>query len=155
MLGGLKSPITNVIPIIVLTAKDDKKTENEFFKLQVDAFISKPFDLEFLKLRISQLLSRKILVEQQIKIEELVNKDIPIEDIESVDERFLATITNIIEDNIDNSSFNVTTLSSLSGIGSKQIYRKVKLLTGYTPVEYIRMIKLKKQKFYYNKRNSI
>ena len=141
-----KSPLTNVIPIIVLTAKDDKKTENEFFKLQVDAFIPKPFDLEFLKLRISQLLSRKILVEQQIKIEELVNKDILIGDIESVDERFLATITNIIEDNIDNSSFNVGTLSSLSGIGSKQIYRKIKLLTGYTPVEYIRMIKLKKAK---------
>ena len=63
---------------------------------------------------------------------------------ESPDEKFLTYITEVIEQNLSNSDLNVTRLSELSGYHSKQIYRRVKQLTGYTTVEYIKGIRMKK-----------
>ena len=62
----------------------------------------------------------------------------------SYDEKFLADITRIIEDHIADSELNVNALCELSGIGNKQVYRKVKQLTGLSPVEYIKNIRMKK-----------
>ena len=67
----------------------------------------------------------------------------PIE-VESQDEKFLANIIRLIEDHLSDSDLNVTALSELSGISNKQIYRKIKQLTGTTPVEYIKTIRMKK-----------
>lgn len=67
-----------------------------------------------------------------------------LEDTVSQDEKFLAGITQLVEDHISDSGLNVNSLSSLSGIGSKQIYRKLKLLTGMSPVEYIKSVRMKK-----------
>ena len=63
---------------------------------------------------------------------------------ESPDEKFLTYITEVIEQNLSNSDLNVTRLSELSGYHSKQIYHRVKQLTGYTTVEYIKGIRMKK-----------
>ena len=62
----------------------------------------------------------------------------------SYDEKFLSTITQIIEDHLADSELNVSALCDLSGINNKQIYRKVKQLTGKTPVEYIKSVRMKK-----------
>lgn len=62
----------------------------------------------------------------------------------SADEKFLLKITKIIEDNMSDPELNVNTLSTLSGISSKQIYRKIKAMTGMTTVAYIRDQRLKK-----------
>jgi AraC-like DNA-binding protein len=62
----------------------------------------------------------------------------------SWDEKFLSDITRIIEDKIADADLNVNRLSELSGISSKQIYRRIKQLTGLSPVDYIRSIRLKK-----------
>ena len=68
----------------------------------------------------------------------------PVEEIASQDEKFLTAITQLIEDHISDSDLNVNALCNLSGVGSKQIYRKVKQLTGMSPVEYIKSIRMKK-----------
>ena len=60
------------------------------------------------------------------------------------DEKFLKLIHQIIEDNMQNDTFNVSKLSDYSGIGTKQIYRRLKSLTGLTTVEYIKHVRLKK-----------
>jgi transcriptional regulator GlxA family with amidase domain len=62
----------------------------------------------------------------------------------SYDEKFLLNITRLIEDHIANPDLNVNVLCELSGINNKQIYRKTKQLTGMSPVEYIRSIRMKK-----------
>ena len=62
----------------------------------------------------------------------------------SADEKFLLDITRIIEENMDDSELNVNTLSKKSGISSKQLYRRIKALTGMTTVAYIRDQRLKK-----------
>lgn len=67
----------------------------------------------------------------------------PIE-AESQDEKFLTKIIRLIEDNLSDSDLNVNALCELSGISNKQIYRKIKQLTGMTPVEYVKSIRMKK-----------
>jgi AraC-like DNA-binding protein len=66
------------------------------------------------------------------------------EDELSPDEKFLLNITRIIEENMDDTDLNVNTLSQKSGISSKQLYRRIKALTGMTAVAYIRDQRLKK-----------
>lgn len=129
-------------PIILLTAKDDRSTELESINLKVDGFIAKPFDPEILVSRIAQILESKRLVENKIRLESITEVE-PIKAV-SPDEKFLSEITSIIEDRIDDPELSVNALSEISGYGTKQLYRKTKQLTGKTPVEYIRTIRLKK-----------
>jgi ligand-binding sensor domain-containing protein/CheY-like chemotaxis protein/AraC-like DNA-binding protein/nitrogen-specific signal transduction histidine kinase len=129
-------------PIILLTAKDDRSTELESIHLSVNAFISKPFDTEILLSRVEQLLKQEQLLQRKLRIEAISLPKTP--EIIAPDEKFLSAITGIIEDRMDDPDLSVNSLSRLSGIGSKQIYRKVKQLTGMSPVEYIRSIRMKK-----------
>lgn len=63
---------------------------------------------------------------------------------EDPDEKFLKEITATIEENIINSDFNVSRLQETVGMGGKQLYRKTKLLTGMTPVELIRSLRMRR-----------
>ncbi len=133
---------TSTIPIILLTAKDDKTTELESININVDAFIAKPFDPQILLSRIEQLLKSKQQIEDKLRIENITTPKVT--EVTSLDEKFLSEITQIIEDRIDDSDLNVNLLCTISGISSKQVYRKIKQLTGMSPVEYIRSIRIKK-----------
>lgn len=62
----------------------------------------------------------------------------------SADERLLAKVVETIEKNMTDSDFNVSRLQETVGIGSKQLYRKVKLMTGMTPVELIRSLRMRR-----------
>ena len=132
----------SLIPVIMLTAKDDKITEEKSIGLGVNTFMPKPFDTNMLLLRIRQLISTREKLEENHRLEVLSTpKEIQAE---SWDEKLLADITKIIEDNVANPELNVKNLSQLSGISTKQIYRRVKHLTGLTPVDYTRSIRMKK-----------
>lgn len=143
MCKRLKSNIpTSTIPIILLTAKDDRETELKSINLKIDAFIAKPFDSNILYSRVKQLLENQKQLRKKIRIEKITT---PVEEkVESADEKFLAHITQIIEEQIDNPDLNVTFLCKKAGVPQKQLYRKVKSLTGLTAVEYIKSIRIKK-----------
>jgi signal transduction histidine kinase/ligand-binding sensor domain-containing protein/DNA-binding response OmpR family regulator len=137
-----KTKETALIPVIMLTAKDDKKSEEESVKIEVNAFMSKPFDTNMLLLRIKQLIGIKAKMDKQHRLEVLATpKEI---EAKSWDEKLLGDITKIIEANVEDAEFNVNTLSKLSGISTKQLYRRVKHITGLTPVNYILTIRMKK-----------
>lgn len=65
-------------------------------------------------------------------------------DIDSADARLLAKITETVEAHVADSDFNVTRLQETLGLGSKLLYRKVKQMTGKTPVEFIRQIRMQR-----------
>lgn len=138
-----KQASTFAIPILMLTAKDDPQTKNRSLKSNIDAFISKPFEAELLRNKVAQMLRSKTFYESQARISHITTPK-EEENLVSQDEKFLMTITQLIEDHISDSDLNVNTLCNLSGSGSKQIYRKVKQLTGMSPVEYIKSIRMKK-----------
>ncbi|MCM1452516.1 MAG: ATP-binding protein [Clostridium sp.] len=139
------NPSTSAIPIILLTAKDDRCTEYDAYGIGVDAFISKPFEIRQLEIRIRQLLKSKLAqCEMQAASEADSRVEAAAEAIATADERFKQEITDIIERNIDAPDLNVQRLAELSGINAKQIYRKLKLATGFTVVDYIKSIRMKK-----------
>lgn len=141
-----KNLSTRHIPIILLTAKDDKRTEIEAYKIGVDAFLSKPFDLKELRVRIEQLVDTRRSLNTNNKdvmsTEENVLPSLP--ENKKPDEMFVVEITSTIEKYIDDESLNVKRLAELMGINEKQLYRKTKLLIGMTVVDYIKSIRLKK-----------
>lgn len=132
----------STIPIILLTAQNDRKVERDSASLGIDFFMSKPFDVEFLKVKINQLINRQTQLVEQIKLENI--QEPKVEKLKSVDEKLLAKITAIIEDHVDDSEFNVQRLCEEMDIPTKQLYRKIKQIVGQTPVEYIRTVRLKK-----------
>ena len=137
-----QTPDLSIVPIILLTAKDDKDTEKMSISLNIDAFIGKPFDVDTLVARIDQLIGKNRHMRSKLRVEMIANP----EDKEemSPDEKTLDRITRIIEENMDDSGFSVTRLCELSGFNEKYLYRKIKGLTGLSTVEYIRSIRMKK-----------
>jgi signal transduction histidine kinase/ligand-binding sensor domain-containing protein/DNA-binding response OmpR family regulator len=143
MCRKLKDNITtSLIPVIILTAKDDKNTELLGYRSGADAFITKPFEINYLSDRLLNILKGRNLLVQKARQEAIIQ---PKEKkVVSMDEKFLATITQIIEDEITNPDLNLNVLSEKSGYSLKQIYRHIKSLTGQTAVDYIRSVRLKK-----------
>ena len=85
----------------------------------------------------------KLPLDRSAEAEHATDNDADTPAISMRDDKLLKEITSLIESNMSNSDFNVTELQKQLGIGSKLLYRKVKLTTGMSPVEYIRDIRMK------------
>ena len=72
------------------------------------------------------------------------NSQFKTQNSDSADARLLAKIAETVEAHIADSEFNVTRLQETLGLGSKLLYRKVKQMTGKTPVEFIRHIRMQR-----------
>ncbi len=134
---------TAIIPVILLTAVRDEQLQRAGIAAGVDAFVQKPFDLDLLKLQMQQLLLKKTTLQTKLRIDELCEpreQQIAV----SPDEQLLNKITQVIEDAMDDSDFSVQRLADEAGVSAKQLYRKIKQLTGHTPVTYIRTVRMKK-----------
>lgn len=150
IMGGLElakklrqNTLTSTIPIILLTAKNDDLIQREWVAVGIDAYMAKPFDLEVLKMQLLHLLDKKDRLATQLRIQEISQPRVNSDQV-SPDEKLLSKVTAIIEKNIDDSDFSVQRLAEDTDTGAKQLYRKIKQMTGYTPVEYIRTIRIKK-----------
>lgn len=132
----------STIPIILLTAKDDRETEQQSIDLNIDVFLPKPFEVPTLTARVGQLLGNKKRMEQRIRMEMITSPGTSRE--LSQDERFMRKVTQLIEEHLDDADLSVARLCELGDFSEKQLYRKLKQFTGLSAVEYIRSIRLKK-----------
>lgn len=140
-----KSFRTATTPVIMLTAKEDMATELESIRAGVDIFMPKPFDIRKLQLRIAQLLKKRNSIEESVRIEATSKPDFKeCRDLKSPDEVFMEKVTKAIEENMGKEDFNVSSLADIVAVDSKQLYRKLKQLTGSTPVNYIRKLRMRK-----------
>ena len=137
-------PRLSSVPIIMLTAKSDNKTENESIKLGIDVFMSKPFDPSALLGRIGHLLKGRIEIKEKVRIQTITEAESKPIEAESVTEKILAKIAKIIEDNISDPDLNVNLLCEKCGIPNKQLYRLIKKYMGVSPLDYIRRVRLQK-----------
>jgi len=132
---------TNHIPIILLTAKAGDKNEIEGIKVGADAYITKPFNNNILKLKVDKLLeSRKKL--QLRYSQEVILKPADIA-INSIDELFLEHVQEVLDTNLVESSFHINEFSKAVGMSRMQLHRKLKTLTGLTTSEFICSQRLK------------
>lgn len=137
-------PRLSSVPIIMLTAKSDNKTENESIKLGIDVFMSKPFEPSTLLGRITHLLKGRSEIKEKVRIQTITEAESKPIEAESVNEKSLAKIAKVIEDNISDPDLNVNLLCEKSGIPNKQLYRLIKKYMGIAPLDYIRRVRLQK-----------
>ena len=137
---------TAFLPIIVLTGKNDARTESLSYEY-ADAFIAKPFDLDYLNSRIIQLLIRHENWLSKTRQRKMLEPD-TVEQGKSFDEEFLQNVVDIVSRHLEDPAFSASVLCSESRYGSKQIYRRIKQLTGLGIVEFIRDIRLRKAALY-------
>lgn len=128
------------IPVILLTARSLDEQRAEGYEHGADAYLSKPFSLRLLFSRIDNLIqSRKKLSklfsnsDENDAFEKLSNE---------TDKTFAAQLRKIIQDNLSDNEFNVERIGDEIGLSRVQLYRKVKALTGYSPVEIVRKARL-------------
>jgi len=130
------------IPIVFLTAKVMKEDVLEGFRTGADDYITKPFDLDLLFFRIQHL------VEKQLKVQSQFQKNVEIApsmvEITSLDEKLIKKAINYVEKNISESKFSVEDLSRELGMSRVYLYKKLMAITGKSPVEFIRIIRLKR-----------
>lgn len=137
-------PRLSSIPMIMLTAKSDNRTENESIKLGIDVFMTKPFEPAALIGRIRQLLRTRSEIKETVRIQTITESETKPIEAESVNEKLLARIAKIIEDNISDPDLNVGLLCEKSGVPNKQLYRLIKKYMGTGPLDYIRSVRLQK-----------
>ena len=132
------------IPVILLTAKSSDDDIVAGLKEGVDDYLTKPFNLAVLKLRI-----RKIL-EWSEQVHERVATGIEIKPSEmtvsSLDEELIGRVIADIEANMGNPSYSVVQLSGSVGMTRGNLYKKLMAIVGKSPVEFIRIVRLKRGK---------
>ncbi len=139
----MKSDInTSHIPVILLTAKAMQEDECYGLESGADDYLTKPFNMSILRLRIAKFIewkkNSKRLFEKEL---EITTEQITLT---SMDDRLLQQAINVINENISNPDFSVSELSAALCMHRANLYKKLLYITGKTPVEFIRAIRLKK-----------
>ena len=128
------------IPVILLTARSLDEQRAEGYEHGADAYISKPFSLRLLLSRIDNL------IESRKKLSQTWSKGVEDDEIgnlsNEIDKSFLKQLRKIIQENLSNSDLSVEQIGDEIGLSRVQLYRKVKSLTGYSPVEMLRKARL-------------
>ncbi len=132
---------TSHIPIILLTAKNTAEDRIECYNAGADGYISKPFELKILEARINNFIIHKKSKQEEFR----TNVEVDIDSLEtsSIDKDFLDKVVSVIESNMAEGDFDVVQLADALAVSKSTLYRKMKIATGLSPIEFIRNIRLK------------
>lgn len=128
------------IPVILLTAKSMVSQIEEGLEAGADDYIVKPFHVSLLKARIKNILSLREKM-KSIYGESLSLKQLGVEEPEE-DNDFLTQYIEIVKANISNQELDVSVIYQALGMSRANFYRKVKAVTGLSPIELIKNIRL-------------
>ncbi len=153
MCKNLKSnKSTKHIPILLLTANSSRENELESLEAGAEDYITKPFNLEALLIKLKNILSQK----QELDIDfghkrGVINIEPKEIEVTSEDEKLINKITSIIEKNMSKPDFTVAMLSDMVGVSRGHLYNKVLAITGNTPTYLIRIMRIKRAAQYLEK----
>lgn len=137
----IKSEIqTSHIPVMLLTACALDEQRIEGFECGADSYISKPFNSQLLLTRIQNLIDNRQRLKQMFNDSNTCSK----ESVSEVEKDFVDRFRSLVEKNLGNSELSVEDLGEQMGMSRVQLYRKIKVLTNYSPVELLRITRLKK-----------
>lgn len=133
---------TSHIPLILLTALTQEEDQLAGLTNGANNYISKPFNFEILLSKINGLLQ----MQESFKKTYQKQREIQVQNLEIVseDEKFLKRVFDCIENNINNYNFSVEELSRQMSLSRVSLYKRLLALTGKTPVDCIRTVRLKR-----------
>lgn len=137
----IKSEIqTSHIPVMLLTACALDEQRIEGFECGADSYVSKPFNSQLLLTRIKNLIANSQRLKQLFSEGHTASK----ESVSEMEKDFIDRFRSLLENNLSNSELSVEDLGEQMGLSRVQLYRKIKALTNYSPVELLRITRLKK-----------
>ncbi len=133
---------TSLIPVILLTALIGEEQQLRGLKTGANDYMTKPFNFEILVSKIQNLLQQQATARKtwQRQVQALPT----ITAVESPDEKFIRQALELVEKNIANPDFSVEEMSRVLYLSRVALYKKILSLTGRTPIEFIRSIRLKR-----------
>lgn len=134
---------TSHIPVVLLTASISDQHKIDGLALGIDAYLTKPFNVEVLKAQITNLI-KKQKVENKSIIDKSSNSTIAEVELSSLDDKLIKKVISITNEKLSDSSFGIEQLSRKIGISSVYLNKKISALTGKTSSEYVRSIRIKK-----------
>ena len=139
----IKSDITTShIPVILLTASNAADQKIKGMQTGADVYIEKPFDADFLKLQVNNVIQTRKAIRQAFA--KKVTPEPEHITITSTDEEFVKKAIAIVEENMDNTEFDVDAFVKSIGMGRTLLYRKIKALTDLPVNDFILNIRLKR-----------
>jgi len=128
-------------PVLLLTAKNQIADRIESYNAGADAYISKPFEMEVLIARINSLILNR--QKRNKEYQSSLNIHPKETENESMDGIFLRQAIAVVEENLANFDFTHEQLIDAMNTSKSTLYRKIKSLTGLSPSEFVRNIRLK------------
>ncbi|MDR2915044.1 MAG: response regulator [Tannerella sp.] len=130
------------IPLILLTAQHNQQSRLTGLNEGADAYMEKPFSLEHLFAQIGNLLKNRELLRQSYLEKPLTPASSLA--VSLVDNQFIQKLNASIEENLANENLSVEMIAGKMNMSASSLYRKVKGLSDLSPVDFIRMARLKK-----------
>lgn len=133
---------TSHIPVMLVTARTADDIKISSYEVGADSYIPKPFNLEMMLVRIRKLIEQKEKRWSEFKDKLDVNPSVIT--ITSIDEQLVKKALDFVERNMDNPAYNVDMLSGDMAMSRMTFYRKLQSITGQSPNEFIKTIRLKR-----------
>ena len=137
------NPSTNHIPVVLLTAKNRDEDKLEGLETGADAYIVKPFNMDILRRTIINLLNSHRLLQLKYGRNDSLEEQVEEVKMKSPDEKLLDRVMAAINEHLDDSDLSVDMIAEQVGISRVHLHRKMKELTGQTPHDFIRNLRLK------------
>ena len=135
--------ITSHIPVILLTARSTEAQQMEGYEHGADAYMTKPFRADLLISRIDNLLRSRQQLQAVFKGGQADAKEVKLT---TQDKLFMDHLRDVVREKMANPKLKMDDLGDDLGISRVQLYRKVKVLTGLSPVELLREMRLERAK---------
>ena len=138
---------TSHIPIIMLTAITDMESKLAGIRVGADDYITKPFSSEFLDARIENLMAQRKQLQQFYRSQISSSKpdfNLPPLELKSQEEQFMQELIQLMNENLDNFDLNIDFLASELGMSRTVFFNKLKSLTGFSPVEFVREVRFER-----------
>lgn len=133
---------TSHIPVILLTALNDKESIIKGLQSKADRYIIKPFDVGVLKANITNVLAIRELIRKRYSQFQFTTEEenVPHPPLD-LDQEFIIKVTETIKKNLSK-ELNVDTLCAAFNMSRSSFYNKIKALTNYSPSEFIRKVRM-------------
>ena len=140
---ALKKDIrTSHVPVIMLTARNSEEKHLEGLESGCNLYLTKPFNLDILFSSIRNLL------DERERLQAYYRKRLAVQaseqEIVSLDDKLIKKAVETVEANLDNTEFSVEQMSAVLGMSRVHLYKKLSSLTGKSPVEFIRLIRIQR-----------
>ena len=130
------------IPVILLTAKSTEANIITGLKDGADDYITKPFNLNILKLRVKKIIEWTQNCHRNFaKGIEIAPSEITVS---SIDEELIKKAIRFVEENMSDSEFSVEDFGAAIGMTRGHLYKKLMAITGKSPIEFIRILRVKR-----------